>query len=349
MNFQDAEKTYKDLKEQHAAGKLNDADFEGEVAKLRLQDSQGRWWQVGVQTGEWYMHDGQKWNKAKPPTTPASGTEPSASPEGAAQKPQRSTVLPARLFSAAPAGRGGGMPPAALIVIIAVVALVGVAVLVGGYLFISGALSGNSTAHVTATPTRSLALLPSPVIPTITLEPPTDTPLPPSTIGVTVTEALTPTRTIGPVKPTATKKPGGTAVPAGPTATATPKVPPGVYIAKMRTDPPEPNPGSSVTFYVTFFNTSGGGGPSPWLVKIFKCEAACTTDELSHSIGETPKSTANIPGGTTELAVGPWPAGVGACNFVASPYYVDSATGQVLPFAPTNGQDRFYYNFKLCR
>lgn len=72
MNFQDAEKTHKDLRAQLDAGKLSDSTFEAEVGKLRMQDSQGRWWQIGAQTGEWYMYDGQRWGKAKPPVpTPA--------------------------------------------------------------------------------------------------------------------------------------------------------------------------------------------------------------------------------------------------------------------------------------
>jgi hypothetical protein len=67
--FQNAEETYIDLKAQHASGKLTDHDFEAQAGKLNLQDSQGRKWQIGVQTGEWYMHDGKKWNKAKPPAS----------------------------------------------------------------------------------------------------------------------------------------------------------------------------------------------------------------------------------------------------------------------------------------
>lgn len=70
MTFQDAEQTYRDFKTQHASGKLSDADFEAQVGKLRLQDSQGRWWQIGVQTGKWYVHDGRKWNEAKLPIEP---------------------------------------------------------------------------------------------------------------------------------------------------------------------------------------------------------------------------------------------------------------------------------------
>ncbi len=346
MNFQEAEKIYRDLKQQHAAGKLSDTDFEAEVAKLRHQDAQGRWWQLGVQTGEWYMHDGQKWNKAKPPPTLAApAVEPVVMPEGgAAQKPRLASVLPARLFSAAPAGRGDGkgLPTSMLIVIIAVVALIAVAVLIGGYLLISGQL--GSTARATVTPTRALAVLSSPVIPTITLAPPTEAPPLPPTIALTTTVAA---NTPAAAKATATKKPV-TPPPAGPTATKTLSVPPGVYVTKVRIDPPQPVPGSLVTFYVTFLNTSGGGGPNPWLVKVFRCEAACTDSELSRSIGETPKSTANISAGTVELAVGTWTVGLGACNIVASPYYLDAPTGQVLPFPAANGQDRYYGNFKTC-
>lgn len=345
MTFQDAEKTYKDLRAQHAAGKLSDPDFESKVGDLRMQDSQGRWWQIGVQTGEWYMHDGQKWNKAKPPTMAAApATEPSAVPEGAAPKPKLSSVLPARLFSAAPAGRGGGLPPATLIIIVAVVALVGLAILIGGYLVISGALGGGATARATSTPTVSIAALPSPAIPTITLALPTDTPLPPPTIEVTTTEVVTPTRALV-VKPTATKKP---ATPPGPTATKTPSVPPGVYVVKMRLDPAKPTFNTPIIFYVTFLNTSGGVGPTPWLVKLFKCVAACTAAELQTSIGETPKSNAQINGGTVELSVGTWQVGVGLCNYVASPYYTDTS-GTVVPFMTADGGSRLYYNFTLCQ
>ncbi|MDE3091853.1 MAG: hypothetical protein KGJ80_20975, partial [Chloroflexota bacterium] len=207
MNFQEAERTYNDLKAQHAAGKLTDADFESKVGELRLQDAQGRWWQVGVQTGEWYMHDGQKWNKAKPPAISAApAAEASAAPERGKGKPKLTSVLPARLFSAAPAGRdGGGLPTSALIVIVAVVALIGIAILVGGYLFISGSIGGKSTARATSTPTLSIAALPTVLIPTITLARPTDTPLP--TIAVTTTEVVTATRVPAAAKPTATKKP----------------------------------------------------------------------------------------------------------------------------------------------
>ena len=347
MNFQDAEKTYKDLKAQHAAGKLSDADFEAEVAKLRLQDSAGHWWQVGVSTGEWYMHDGQKWNKAKPPATPVAAAEPVASPEGADAKAKRSSALPARLFSAAPAGRSGGMPPAALIVIIAVVALLAIALLVGGYFFISGSLGGGSTARVTTTPTRSLAVLPSPVIPTITLARPTDTPLPPPTIEVTTTEA-TPTRSPAAVRPTATKapttKPAG---PAAPTATATPNVPPGVYVTKAEANPAKPSIGSTIGFHVTFLNTTGSVQVYVWQILVYKCPEQC--DVYKGSYGQTLRVTSNIPTGTSTID-SPQNINLGAglnCDLVAIPHFIDQTNQQVVPFSSLKGNP-LYYSFNVC-
>ena len=76
MNFQDAEKIYRGLKQQNVAGKLSDAEFEAQVGELWCQDAQGTWWQIGVETGDWYMYDGQNWTKATPPSTPSAPAAP---------------------------------------------------------------------------------------------------------------------------------------------------------------------------------------------------------------------------------------------------------------------------------
>jgi hypothetical protein len=389
MNFQEAEKTYQDLRAQYSAGKLNNADFETEVSKLKVQDGDGRWWQIGVQSGDWYVHDGQKWSKSKPPAAATAPATPAAPPETppatlaaaasngsktAPKAPQGSKVAP-RFFSSAPAGRGnGGLPTPVLIGIIAAVAIVGIGLITAAYFVISG--QGQAKPTTVASAQRTPTAIVSAVVPTVPVvlptlaAPPTAVPVSvaptaaavmtptavialPTTAGAAVTTTVAATTTAGAAgtpRATATKKAAATAVPAGPTATKAPNVPPGVYVTNVRTDPKQVDPGSTVNFYVTFLNTSAGTGPNPWLVKIFRCESACTGDELkdNKSIGETPRSTANINGGTTELSVGPWTAGGGGCNYVASPYYVDSATGQLMPFATTNGGNRFYFNFKMC-
>jgi hypothetical protein len=352
LNFQDAEKTYKDLRAQHAAGKLSDADFEGEVAKLRLQDSQGRWWQIGVQTGEWYMHDGQKWNKARPPAAPPPSAPPSTPggvPEAAVPKAKAGSALPARLFSAAPAGRsnGGGLPPALLIVIVAVVALVGLGALVGIYFLISGQAGGGTTARATTTPTVSIAgVLPTPEIPTITLEAPTDTPEPPPTFVISATEAVTATNTPAVARSTATRKPAVTVSPTGPTETATPNVPPGLYATGLKTDPAKPSIGDTLQFTVEFLNTTGSVQTYTWFVKVYQCPEQC--DTYKNSFGETTKRSDNIPTGSASLTSDRHVnIGVGRCDYTAIPYYVDQSNQQVVPFMSTAGHP-LYENFTVC-
>lgn len=63
VTFQEAEKTYKDLRSQWFDGKLSDTDFEERINQLKVKDVHGRSWQLGVRTGEWYFNDGQKWVK----------------------------------------------------------------------------------------------------------------------------------------------------------------------------------------------------------------------------------------------------------------------------------------------
>ena len=112
--FEEAEKTYRDLKAQHDAGKLSDTAFEAEVGKLRMQDAQGRWWQIGVQSGEWYMHDGKHWNKANLPTAtsviiqkPLTREELPAIIEKAAREKWTTLSLPSRRLIDLPDGIGG--------------------------------------------------------------------------------------------------------------------------------------------------------------------------------------------------------------------------------------------------
>jgi hypothetical protein len=372
MNFQDAEKTYGDLKAQHDAGKLSDSTFEAEVGKLRMQDTQGRWWQIGVQTGEWYMHDGQKWNKAKPPIPSASSGEqapvpeitaviprPGAKPKAAAPvqaepapKKNGGSMLPARLFSSKPAGRngGGGLSRNALIGIIAGVAVVCILLAVGGYALLSGPLKIGQ-ASATSTPTRGLVL---PTVPLPTLPPkPTDTPLPPPTPVVTTTIALPPTATStrgAAVARTATRTP--TAAPKGsPTVSA----PPGVYVLKLETNPAKIDVGDGsqkpqVGFKMTLLNTTGGMQTfTKWFVRVFQ-EPEQTQGDNAYkvSFGESLKFDVNVGTGTVEVTTPPHIVfGPGRCNYVAIPYYT-SDNSQAVPFLKTNGQP-LYYSFKVCQ
>lgn len=366
MNFQEAERKYRDLKAQHAAGKLSDADFEAAVGKLRMQDAQGRWWQIGVQTGDWYMHDGQKWNKARPPTptpppapvapptppsvvsAPTAKGEAKSAGESGAQKPRLASVMPARLFSAAPAGRenGRGLPPTTLIAIVAVVAVVCIVLAIGGYFLFSGALGGGTTARATSTPTRAIAGLQTPgAIPTITLARPIDTPLPPPTIVITETLVVTPTNTVAPRPPTATRRPV-TPTPPGPKPTDTPNVPPGFYVTGLAIEPAKPNIGDSLQFNVTFLNTTGNLQTYTWLVKVYQCPEQC--QDFKHSFGETTRKENNIVVGTVTLSSERnISIGAGRCDYIAVPHYVDQTNQQIVQFNKPGGGG-LYKSFSVC-
>ncbi len=359
MNFQDAEKTYRDLKQQHAAGKLTDEDFEEQVAQLSLQDAQGHWWMLGVETGEWYMHDGQQWNKAKPPIAPVPPAAPPIAPvpptappiapvapappppaasravveASAAQKYTRSSDLPARRKSVAPAGSGKGLPTPTMIGIIAFVAVVALLFVVGGCFVINAMLGGSLTARATTTPTRALALLP-----TLTLEIPTDTP----TLEITATETVTPT--LAAAKPAATKKPAPT--PAGPTATATLNVPPGVYVTNVETIPAKVNLGDTIGFKVSFLNTTGSIQTYNWYVKWYQCQEPC--QDFKHSQGETLQMNSNVAPGTSTLTTSQninLKAGI-ICNLIAIANYIDPVNQLPTPFQAT--KDDGHFSFTPC-
>ncbi len=375
MNFQEAEKAYQDLRAQYSAGKLSSTDFEEQVSKLKLQDSDGKWWQIGVQSGDWYVHDGQKWSKARPPlsaeppatpapppeepteepahaSAPAPAPAPVPVPGIGSKEPRQSRVAP-RFFSSKPAGRGGGLPTPVLIGIVAVVALIGLAALIGGVMFVSGQL-GGSTAGAKTTPTTVAVVAPPTIgVPTITLAPivPTATSIAVPVV-VTPTAAITPTAVVTATavpKVVATRKPTATPVKPAATATKAPNVPAGVYVTKLELDPPSPNFGERVGFKVTLMNTTGELKVLRWLVKIFQCvQDPCTENDFRRSFGETSSQESNIVAGTAELTMPKtWSTGMGPCTYVAMPHYYDPVTQQLLPFPQTNGQP-MYYIFKMC-
>lgn len=59
-----------ELKGKLAVGQLQEEEFKRELEKLRFQDSQGRWWMLGAQSGRWYYYDGARWLLGDPPEPP---------------------------------------------------------------------------------------------------------------------------------------------------------------------------------------------------------------------------------------------------------------------------------------
>src|SRR5574341_1159025 len=83
--FKRAENEFFRLKGQFAAGRLTRIQFETALRDLMVQDAQGRYWMLGVDSGNWFWHDGKDWVAANPygdapPSTPPPRLASSAPP-----------------------------------------------------------------------------------------------------------------------------------------------------------------------------------------------------------------------------------------------------------------------------
>jgi len=81
MDFQQAEKKFKQLKMQFEAGNLTEAEFKSQLEELMVQDEGGNWWMIGYETELWYRHDGKEWVQTDPPGTPPQEPTPEIAPE----------------------------------------------------------------------------------------------------------------------------------------------------------------------------------------------------------------------------------------------------------------------------
>jgi hypothetical protein len=66
--FKNAEKEFKQLRDEFNRKSLSEPDFKKKLKELRLQDEQGHFWTIGAQTGKWYCFDGDDWREATPPS-----------------------------------------------------------------------------------------------------------------------------------------------------------------------------------------------------------------------------------------------------------------------------------------
>jgi hypothetical protein len=52
MTFQEADRRYAELEQQHDAGNISDAVFEEQLQQLMIRDREGRWWAKSRKTGQ---------------------------------------------------------------------------------------------------------------------------------------------------------------------------------------------------------------------------------------------------------------------------------------------------------
>jgi hypothetical protein len=74
-HFRQVESEYFRLRGQLAAGRLTQQQFEAALQPLMFQDDEGRYWMIGVESGQWHMFDGRQWVQRMPPV-PITTTAP---------------------------------------------------------------------------------------------------------------------------------------------------------------------------------------------------------------------------------------------------------------------------------
>jgi hypothetical protein len=55
------------LRGELASGELSADQFKAQLQELMVQDATGKWWMIGYETNQWYVHDGANWVRADPP------------------------------------------------------------------------------------------------------------------------------------------------------------------------------------------------------------------------------------------------------------------------------------------
>jgi hypothetical protein len=65
--FKEVETAFQTLRRQFRDKEISRREFIDRLKKLRLRDSQGRFWMIGAQSGKWYYFDGRDWVPSEPP------------------------------------------------------------------------------------------------------------------------------------------------------------------------------------------------------------------------------------------------------------------------------------------
>ncbi len=70
MDFEQAERRFRELQSLHKGGELDTATFRVEVAKLLLRDEEGAFWMLDADDGRWYCNRGDGWRADDPHLRP---------------------------------------------------------------------------------------------------------------------------------------------------------------------------------------------------------------------------------------------------------------------------------------
>ncbi len=77
MDFAEARQRYQELAAQRRSGQIGENAYMAAVGQLRVQDTDGRWWAIDSENGQWLAWDGTSWT---PAVVPERGVSPSPPP-----------------------------------------------------------------------------------------------------------------------------------------------------------------------------------------------------------------------------------------------------------------------------
>lgn len=80
MNSQEIESSFASLKQARDRGSINDAQFRESVAQMRIQASDGQWYQLDPDDGLWVRWNGTTWEKIAAPAAHTAGQSPLQQP-----------------------------------------------------------------------------------------------------------------------------------------------------------------------------------------------------------------------------------------------------------------------------
>ena len=66
-SFQKTLEKFNELHSAHQAGELTSRSFQAALKNLMVQDEEGDYWTLGMESGEWYWFDGDEWHLRLPP------------------------------------------------------------------------------------------------------------------------------------------------------------------------------------------------------------------------------------------------------------------------------------------
>ncbi len=66
IDFQEAERQFEHLQAKRQQGKIDEAQYRVEIAKLLVRDSDGAFWMLDAETGTWVCNRGDGWTEAEP-------------------------------------------------------------------------------------------------------------------------------------------------------------------------------------------------------------------------------------------------------------------------------------------